>query len=71
MGIADHSAAQASRLAGGQGSLGAYLASRGAEGSIEAEAARHAVAQRWVMSTAQTDTSQPRVELRLRQRTDA
>jgi transposase InsO family protein len=48
-----------------------YLASRGAEGTAEAEATRTSVAQRWVMCTAQTDTSQPCVELRLRQRADA
>jgi transposase InsO family protein len=47
-----------------------YLASRGAESSTEAEAARQAVAQRWLVCAAQTDASQPRVELRLRQRAD-
>ena len=34
----DHGTAEASRLAGGQGPRGAYLASRGAEGSAKTEA---------------------------------
>ena len=50
---------------------GAYLASRGAEGAAEAEAARTAVAQRRLMCAAQARTSQPCMELRLRQRADA
>jgi hypothetical protein len=50
---------------------GAYLASRGAEGTAEAEAARKAVAQRWLMCTAQAGAAEPRVELRLRQRSNA
>ncbi len=67
----DHGVAQASGLAGGQGSRGAYLASRGAKGSTEAEATGQVVAQRRLVCTSQTATSQPRVELRLRQRADA
>ena len=59
----DHGAAQASRLAGGQGSRGAHLASRGAEGSTEAEATRTAVAQRWLLRAAKTGAAEPCVEL--------
>src|SRR5450432_1958140 len=62
----DHGAAQASRLEGGQRPGGAYLASRGAQGSAEAEATRTAVAQRWFVRAAPADASQPCVELRLR-----
>ena len=61
---------QAGRLASGQGPGGAHLASRGAEGSAEAEAARAAVAQRRFVRAAAAGAGQPRLVLRLRQRVD-
>ena len=66
----DHGAAAAGRLAGGQGPGRAHLASRRAEGSAEAEAARTAVAQRWIVRAAAAGAHQPCVELRLRERED-
>ena len=62
---------QAGRLEGRQGPGRANLASRGAEGSAEAEAERAVVAQRWVMRAAASAARQPCLELRLREREDA
>ena len=55
----------------GKDRVGAYLASRGAEGSTEAEATGQVVAQRWIVRAAKTGAAEPCVELRLRQHTDA
>ena len=66
----DHGAAQAGRLAGGQGPRRAYLASRGAEGSTEAEAARPLVAQRRFVRAAQARARKPCMELRFCERTN-
>src|SRR5450631_4935439 len=63
----DHGAAQAGRLEGRQGPGRANLASRGAEGSTEAEAERAVVAQRRVMRAAASTARQSCLELRLRQ----
>jgi hypothetical protein len=56
----------ASELAGDPG-----LASRGAEGSTEAEATGQVVAQRWIVRAAKTAAAGTCMELRLRQRSDA
>jgi hypothetical protein len=63
MATPDHGVTTASGLAGRQGPRGAHLASRRAEGSAEAEAARQAVAQRWIVRAAEAEAAQPRVEL--------
>jgi transposase InsO family protein len=47
-----------------------YLASRGAEGSAEAEATWTTVAQRRLVCAAQAHACEPCMELRLRERTD-
>ena len=62
---------RAGRLAGRQGPGRAHLASRRAEGSAEAEAARAVVAQRRVVRAAASGARQSCLELRLRQREDA
>jgi len=67
----DHGVAEAGRLAGRQGSRGAYLASRGAKGSAEAEATRQVVVQRWIVRAAKIGAAEPCMELRLRQCSDA
>jgi hypothetical protein len=58
----NHGAAEAGRLADWQGPGRAYLATRGAEGSAETEAARAVVVQRWIVreaaSTYLSDTIQ-------------
>ena len=67
----DHGAAEARRLAGGQGPGRAHLASRRAEGSAEAEAARAAVAQRWIVRAAAAGAAPTMCGVRLREREDA
>jgi len=51
-----------------QGPGRTHLASRRAEGSAEAEAARAAVIQRWIMCTAAPGAQEPCMELRFRER---
>src|SRR3954447_22905618 len=59
----DHGVVAARRLAGGQGPSREDLASRRAEGSTKAEAARAAVVQRWVVCPAAAGAGKPCVEL--------
>src|SRR5579885_2900380 len=65
---ADHGAAEARRMASGQGSCAAHLAAGRLEGPRQTETARTVVAQRWKLHPSAADTSQPRVELRFRGR---
>jgi hypothetical protein len=58
------------RLAGWQGPGGAHLASRRTQGSAEAEAARSAVVQRWIVRAAAAQARQPWMVVRLRERED-
>ena len=55
----DHGAAQAGRLAGRQGSRGAYLPSRGAEGSTETKATGQVVAQRRIVRATKAGAAEP------------
>ena len=64
-------AAEARGLAGWQGPRGAYLTSRRAEGPAEAEAARSAVVQRWIVCTAAPGAPEPCVVIRFRERKNA
>jgi hypothetical protein len=58
-----HGAAEAGRLAGGQGPGGAHLASRRAESTAEAEAAQTAVVERRIVCAAEAGAQQPCMEL--------
>jgi hypothetical protein len=65
-----HGVAEAGGQAGWQVPGGAHLASRRAEGSAEAEAARSAVVQRWIVRAAAAQARQPCKVVRLRKRED-
>jgi hypothetical protein len=62
---AHHGSAATSRLVRGQRSRAAHPAEGRAEGSVQTEAARTALAERWILNPATSRTAQSCVELRL------